>query len=144
MGETGAKSPPLKGCHKMARPKFIEMLSVAELKKIIADRKSRVSELKKQRNKLVKQLRKLDAEIEKAGGSAGRRGGIRPRNEMSLADAIAEALKSGKPMRVGDIADAVTKAGYKSSSPKFNAIVNQTLIKDKRFEATERGVYKLK
>lgn len=131
----------------MARPKSIEKMSVAELERIIEQRKGKVAELKQERKKLLKELERIDREIERAGGSAdGRRGGSsRPRNSMSLVAAIVEVLKNGKPMRVGDIADAVQKLGYKSSSPRFNAIVNQTLIKDKkRFESVERGVYKLK
>lgn len=131
----------------MARPKSVEKMSVAELQRIIAERKSRVAELKKERRKLLKELTRVEREIERAGGSTGGRRSAtsRPRNTMSLAAAIAEVLKNGKPLRVGEIADAVLKAGYKSTSPRFNAIVNQTLIKDKkRFEQVERGVYKLK
>jgi len=63
---------------------------------------------------------------------------------MPLGDAIEAVLKSGKAMRVPDIAEAVQANGYKSSSPKFTAIVNQALIKDKRFHATERGIYAAK
>lgn len=131
----------------MARPKQTDMLSIAELKKLISERKGRVADLKKHRNKLLKQLMKVEKQIERAGGdvAGGRRtGGIRPRNAMPLADAIEAVLKGGKPMRVGDISKGVQDNGYKSSSPKFNAIVNQTLIKDKRFHAVERGLYGLK
>jgi hypothetical protein len=53
-------------------------------------------------------------------------------------------MKDGKPMRVGDITDAVHNAGYRSSSANFRGIVNQTLIKDKRFVAPERGLYQLR
>jgi hypothetical protein len=53
-------------------------------------------------------------------------------------------LKGGKPMKVGDITDAAQKAGYRSNSANFRSIVNQTLIKDKRFSSAGRGVYQLK
>lgn len=131
----------------MARPKKLDTLSLSELQNLISERKSRVSTLKKERAKLLKKLAAVEKEIERAGGDVGGGGrvrGVRPRNEMSLADAIDSVLKSGKPMRVPDIADAVMASGYKSSSPKFTAIVNQTLIKDKRFHAVERGIYSKK
>ena len=47
-------------------------------------------------------------------------------------------------MPVGDIMDKVLATGYKSKSANFRGIVNQTLIKDKRFAQVERGVYELK
>lgn len=126
----------------MARPSALDSLSVADLKRLIHEKKKGHSDLRKQRTKLLKQLAKIDKQL---GGEGGRRGaGSRPRNSMPLADAIAEVLKGGKPMKVPEIAAAVMDAGYKSSSPKFTAIVNQTLIKDKRFHATERGVYAAK
>jgi hypothetical protein len=126
----------------MARPSALDSLSLADLKRLITERKKGHADLRKQRAKLLKQLAKIDKQL---GGEPSRRGGgTRPRNSMPLADAIAEALKSGKAMKVPDIAAAVQEAGYKSSSPKFTAIVNQTLIKDKRFHATERGVYAVK
>lgn len=130
----------------MARPKKIDALSLSELQSLITERKSRVSSLRKERAKLLKKLAVVEREIERSGGEVdGKRvGGIRPRNAMPLGDAIEAVLKGGKPMRVPQIADAVEASGYKSSSPKFTAIVNQTLIKDKRFHAVERGVYGVK
>jgi hypothetical protein len=127
----------------MARPSLISALSIGDLKSLIAEKKSRVTGLKKERAKLLKRLAQLDKEI---GGSstAGRRG-TRPKNTMPLPDAIEAVLKSGKPLGVPAIAAAVQENGYKSSSPKFTAIVNQALIKDKkRFVKVERGVYSLK
>lgn len=126
----------------MARPSALDSLSLSDLKRLIHERKKGHADLRKQRNKLLKQLAKIEKQL---GGESGRRGtGTRPRNSMPLAEAIADALKGGKPMKVPEIAQAVMDAGYKSSSPKFTAIVNQTLIKDKRFHATERGVYAMK
>jgi hypothetical protein len=50
--------------------------------------------------------------------------------------------KNGKPMRVGEIVDAVKSAGYKSNSASFKNIVNQMLIKErKRFQQVDRGIY---
>ena len=48
-------------------------------------------------------------------------------------------------MSVPDIVEGVQAAGYKSSSPNFRGIVNQTLIKErKKFQSVSRGVYAMK
>ena len=130
--------------NSMARPKTLDSLSLADLQRLISERKKGHADLRKQRTKLLKQLSKVDKMLGQHGDSRRGGSGTRPRNDKPLGDAIEDALKGGKPMKVPDIADAVQSAGYKSSSPKFTAIVNQTLIKDKRFYATERGIYALK
>jgi hypothetical protein len=54
-------------------------------------------------------------------------------------------LKSaGAPMSVGDILSGVQRSGYQSNSGNFRALVNQTLIKEKRFAQASRGMYQLK
>jgi hypothetical protein len=74
-----------------------------------------------------------------------RGGGRRARNAQSLLDAIEGVLRSaGKPMKVAEIMEGVLATGYRSSSDNFRGIINQTLIKDKRFGSVERGVYELK
>lgn len=131
----------------MPRPSLGAGLSISALENILRDRKNRLGKLLKQRRKAQKELDQIDRQIQKIGGSAGGMGGGRARNEQSLPDAIQAVLqKSGKPMGVGDIVDGVQAAGYRSSSDHFRAIVNQTLIKErKRFSpAGERGVYQLK
>jgi hypothetical protein len=45
---------------------------------------------------------------------------------------------------VGDIAERVQASGYRSSSANFRGIVNQALVKDKRFVSTARGMYGLR
>ena len=47
-------------------------------------------------------------------------------------------------MKVAEIMDGVLSTGYRSGSANFRGIINQTLIKDKRFGQVERGVYELK
>ncbi len=47
-------------------------------------------------------------------------------------------------MTVGDILEAVTAGGYRSTSANFRGIVNQTLIKDERFHSAGRGSYTMK
>lgn len=69
---------------------------------------------------------------------AGRK---RPKNKMNLVEALALVLK-GKQMSVTDVAAAVQKAGYKTSSANFRTIVNQALIKNtKVFKKVSRGMY---
>ena|SRR5688572_2101599 len=131
----------------MARPPSLSNLSIAQLQRIIQSRRSEISRLERQRGKIARKLAQIDTRIEALGGSVrGRNGtGGRVRNEKSLPDMLVGVLsKSGKPMGVGDIAEAVRAGGYKTNSGNFRSIVNQTLIKDKRFTSTARGVYQLK
>jgi hypothetical protein len=115
---------------------------------MLEGRRAEVNKLRKKRNDIQRDLDAIDRQIERLGGEAGgRRGGngSRVRNEMSLNDTIDQVLRDGgKPMKVGDIVDAVLATGYKSNSANFRGIVNQTLIKDKRFTASERGTYQIK
>lgn len=132
----------------MPRPSSGRGLSIAELSSLIESRRTELNRLRKQRTDLQRKLDAVDRDINKiAGGGVGRRGGGngRVRNPMSLTATIEHVLsKSGKPMRVGDIAQAVQASGYRSNAANFRGIVNQTLIKDKRFGAADRGVYQLK
>ena len=124
--------------------------NIADLERILDERRSEVNRLQRQRADVQRKLNDLDRQIAKlvgaGGGLGGRRGGGgRARNDQSLADMIESALRSnGGPMKVGDITDAVQRAGYRSGSANFRGIVNQMLIKDKRFAATDRGVYGIK
>ena len=124
-------------------------LSLAQLERLLDQRRRDLAKLQKQRSKIQKRLDAVDSRIASIGGpvSGGRGGGgrSRARNAVSLQDAIHQILaKSGAAMPVGDIVDKVRATGYKSNSANFRGIVNQTLIKDKRFTAPSRGVYQLK
>jgi len=132
----------------MPRPSLGAGLSISALENILRDRKFKLTRLLKQRRKAQRELDLIDRQIQKIGGAGGLRGGGgRAHNELSLPDAIEEVLrKGGKAMGVGDITAGVQSLGYRSNSDNFRAIVNQTLIKErKRFSpAGERGVYQLK
>ena len=80
-----------------------------------------------------------------ANGSAPKRDG-RVKNEMSLVASLEKVLgESSDPLSVGDIMTKVQGLGYKSSSPNFRGIINQTLIKEKkRFGSAGRGMYQMK
>jgi hypothetical protein len=125
-------------------------MNIAELERVLEERRSELGKLARQRSELEKRLTALDRQMARVGGGAGhfgrRRGrGSRARNEHSLTETIEVVMKgSSKPMKVPDIVNGVLSSGYQSSSANFKGIVNQTLIKDKRFQQVERGVYQLK
>ena len=135
----------------MARPPTVGF-NIAQLERILHDRRSALNRLERQRSELQRKLQGVERHIIRVqgslrGGLRGRRGGgIRARNDQSLVEAIEGVMRgSGKPMRVGDIVEAVQATGYRSNSDNFRGIVNQTLIKErKRFGQVERGPYQLK
>ena len=127
-------------------------MSIAQLEQMLAGRKAELNQKQKEHSRLLARLHELEADIRRLGGSAGRRGGgggaggagTRARNDKNLIETLEEVLKPGKPMKVGEIAEAAQKSGYRSNSANFRSIVNQTLIKDKRFGSAGRGLYQLK
>jgi hypothetical protein len=112
---------------------------------MLQSRRSQLQKLQRDRSKIARKLDQVDSRIRDLGGSI-RGGGTRARNSESLLTVIESTLKSagGKAMNVGDIASAALKRGYKTTSANFRGIVNQTLIKDKRFGSAGRGLYQLK
>ena len=129
----------------MPRPSSGTNLSLAALQSIMESRRTELGKLRKQRNDIQRKLDHVDRQIDRIEGSGGRTSGGRARNSKSLTETLEEVLNAGKPMKVGDIVEAVKASGYRSSSANFRGIVNQTLIKeDKRFTAPSRGLYQLK
>jgi hypothetical protein len=139
----------------MPRPGSGTNLNIAELEQILEQRRTELNRLYKQRSEAEKKLAGIDRQIAKVEGAAlgngRRRGGggggtgTRVRNERPLPDVIEEVLRAGGgAMKVGEIMDGVLAAGYRSGSANFKGIVNQMLIKDRRFGQVERGVYQLK
>lgn len=132
----------------MARRSGLSGLSVQELQRELRSRQRRVGPMLKRREKIAAKLAALDAEIASLGGSVRGGGSVggrtRPKNEMSLVESLAKVL-SGKTMGVTEVADAVQKAGYRTTSPSFRTIVNQTLINNKNlFKRVDRGQYTAK
>jgi hypothetical protein len=122
-------------------------LSIAQLERIIDSRRGEITRLERTRAKLARKLSQVDKKIASLGGPAGVRNGAagRVRNAKSLPEMLVSVLsRSAKPMGVGEIAAAVRAGGYKTNSGNFRSIVNQTLIKDKRFGSAARGMYQLK
>jgi hypothetical protein len=130
----------------MQRSKNGSALTIAELENILNQRRRNLAVLHKQRGKLQKQLQDVDRQIAVLSGRGGINGGpIRARNAVSLVTAMETVLKeAGEPLSVGDILNGVQRRGYTSNSANFRALVNQTLIKEKRFAQASRGMYQLK
>jgi len=138
----------------MARPAANSSISLVQLEKLLSSRRKDLARLNKSRAKLVKKLAAIDSEIyaisggapSGAGAGGPRRGpGSRVKNATSLQDLLVSILqKAGGPLGVGEITSKALASGYKTNSANFRGIVNQTLIKDKRFVSPERSFYKLK
>jgi hypothetical protein len=130
----------------MPRTASSSSFTIAQLESLLQGRRSELSKLERQRSKLARKLAQLDSRIIALGGGGSRGGGGgRAHNKVSLNTMIANVLgRTSKPMAVGDIESAVRSGGYRSNSAKFRSIVNQALIKDKRFTSAGRGLYQLK
>jgi len=124
-------------------------LSISQLEKALRERRAKVNTLEKQRKALGRRLKAVEGKILAVGGDAigwVGRGRRRVRNAKSLNETIAAVLKkAGGVVRVADIVKGVLATGYRSTSENFRGIVNQALIKDKRFaKGGSRGTYQLK
>ena len=130
----------------MPRHKSISNLTINDLEQLLKRSRKQISKLEKKRSKVSRQLESIEADIASLGGSSGAGYAVRRRNDWSLSEVICEMLKDKTGgMKVADIAAASLRAGYQSKSDNFRVIVNQALLKDKRFAKTgERGVYVLR
>lgn len=119
----------------------LSTLSTADLQREIMRRRRGIAGLERKRAKLLQQLEVVENEIREQGGAIGiEPGRKRPRNESNLADALANLLANAT-MSVTEAAEKVQEAGYRTTSPNFRTIVNQTFLKDKRFKRVSRGRY---
>lgn len=131
----------------MAGKSKLGTLTIAQLQREIRRREQdagrKVQSLQKRRDNLLGKLAEIDGEIAKLGGR--NRAGVRtrPQNDANLADSLAAVLKN-TIMNVTGVSSAVQRAGYRTTSPNFRTIVNQTLIKDPRFKRVSRGKYTVK
>lgn len=124
-------------------------ISIVELQQELRRRQAGASSLIRKREALAARLAKVDAELASLGIQGGRGGKSapmaggrkRPVNDMNLVEYLQKVLK-GKTMGVTEVANAVMKAGYKTTAANFRTIVNQTLIKHKTiFKKVQRGQY---
>lgn len=120
--------------------------SVSDLHRELRRRSRAAVGLQRKRNTLMRKIEALDAQLREIGASTG--GGMgggrkRPRNESNLTETLVKSL-TGKTMGVNEVAEYVQKQGYQTTSPNFRTIVNQALIRDKRFKRVGRGQYTVK
>lgn len=124
----------------MPRPS-LSGVPIRDLQSEVGRRERHLDALHRRRAKLTAQLEEIEAQILAEGGAmAGLAGRKRPRNEQSLADALA-VLLSNKTLSVTEAAEQVQSAGYRTTSPNFRTIVNQTLLNDSMFKRVGRGRY---
>jgi len=124
----------------------VQGVSLAVLHAELRRREKLVNRLRRKHATAMKRVASIEAQMASLGAGPGGKGGgarTRARNEMSLVEALAKVL-TGKTMGVTEMAGAVQKAGYQTSSPNFRTIVNQTLIKSDRFKRVGRGQYTAK
>jgi hypothetical protein len=121
-------------------------VSAADLRKEIARRQRRGATMMRKRDAHLRKAAEIDAQLRELGslpGGGGLSGRGRPRNANNLVESLTKVL-SGKTMSVTEVADAVQKAGYATTSPNFRTIVNQALIASGKFKRVGRGQYTAK
>jgi len=146
---------------RRGRRSQLSLIPVAALQAELTRRQSQLGSLIAQHAELSKRFESVASEIEALGGSVTGTGRAqrdsrpdrapsngsgtrrRPRNATNLAESLVEVLR-GKTLSVTDAAEAVQKAGYKTTSANFRVIVNQHLIKGPPFKRVGRGVYTAK
>jgi len=143
----------------------LKSMSVAELRRELERREKGGEKLRKQHAKLAKRLAALDAELADLGvavpsrrgrkpgrmpgrrgpgrpkGSKNKRGAKRPKNSMSLLEAIVSGVRVGSTVSPAQAAAAAKAKGYKSSSPNFGMMVANQLAKAPQFKRVGRGQY---
>lgn len=133
--------------------------TITQLQKELAAKQTLVKRLLSRRSVLDTQLAAVDRQIAALTGAGGaakakktragkkkttKRKVRRAKNKQSLADVLVQVLKGEKGVKIPVAVKLVLAAGYKSTSKQFQAIVNQTLLRDKRFRKVARGQYALK
>lgn len=129
--------------------------SISDLRAELASKERQLTKLASARAALVKELARIDRRIAVLAGKArpgrvakGRGRAVKKVRRRAtgkpLVAYIKEALKSAKGgLSVTNVVKAVTKAGYKSHSKDFYAIVAKTLLTNDSFKRVKRGVYTL-
>lgn len=114
----------------------LESVSVAEIQAELRARERGGKVLRRRRAALVSKLAALDEEIASVTGRSAKRF----HNKKPLARALVDALGRSE-MSVTKLAQVVQHRGYRTTSPHFRTIVNQTVINSPAFRRVRRGVY---
>jgi hypothetical protein len=121
----------------------IASLSISDLNREISRRRRSLPALQRRRDKAQAKVDSLNAMIASLGGSGGGRTARRGRgaSDGTLADYLKRVL-DGATMGVTEVAEAVQKIGYNTTSPNFRTIVNAALMSKKNgFKRVARGKY---
>ena len=148
MAVTKKKKKKIQGKPAKERPRSgdrsLEGVPARALQAELHRRQRELVELRRKRNTASRQLAKLEekiAQYETAGGVGPRK---RAKNPVILVDALRKLLNN-RALTVSAAAEAVQHAGYKTTSPNFRTIVNQTLLGNKRtFKKVSRGTYTMR
>jgi uncharacterized protein YaaQ len=130
----------------------LKSLDTTALKAELQRRERNAKTLVKKRNKLARQLANVESELAALGatGGAARSGRgttlagtprKRAKNDVSLADALAQSMEVRAVVTPAEAASLVKDNGYKSTSQHFGMMVSNALTKDKRFKRIARGQY---
>lgn len=140
----------------------LEKLTTDEIMAELDRRERRSRHLRARQASLQAELAEIDAQLAEVGRRlaaqaaepapdaeapaqdaprTSRRNGPRARNEISLADAIAQAVEIRARITPGEAAELVRSNGYVTNAQNFAMTVATALSKDARFRRIERGVY---
>lgn len=126
--------------------------SIAELEQTLAEQKKRLRELQakvqEQRERLTSEIARVNAEIasfSKDLGPPEKTRRVAKRRAKRLPQFVLEVLKaSPQPMTAAEIAEAVTKAGYQSSSKNFVGLARRTCYLNDQVKTKGRGKFTIK
>ena len=126
--------------------------TIAELEESLAQDKKRLRELqakiREKRERLMAEIAKVNEEIASLSqelGAPTKAPAVRKGRAKRLPQYVLEALKaSPTPLTAKEIADVVTKAGYRSSSTDFVGLVRRTCYLNDRIRTKERGKFTVK
>jgi len=142
---------------RRATPAELATISTEMLRRELERRRRGVESLLARRDALRAEIAELDAQIRELSdeqprsargrghGHGGRRSARlampRPKNAMSLPDAIAMEVEVGDSITPADAARRVLASGYQTTAKTFTMVVANALSKDKRFKRLGRGKY---
>lgn len=140
----------------------LNSISIADLQKELARRARGAEKLNAKRETLLARVAEVDAELKILGivpatpvgklsrgvtpsrapsAATSSTGRTRPKNEMSLPEAIVAAMDVSAVISPKEAAELVLANGHKTSSKTFAVQVAQVLTKDTRFKRIGRGQY---
>ena len=135
-----------------------QVRTVADLERLLAQEEKSIDELRRKRQQVAAELDELAGSVAKLKGGAAqkprakravrKKAAARPRRKRggkSLREGIVEILsKSDRPMRAREIAEALMKSGYATSSSNPQNMVSALLAQGDDFRRLRRGLYTVK